>query len=314
MLSSKLFELISCFKVGLIRKIILFVKSGSLYIFLFLLILFTIKCSNPKPNFHYTKDSLGNYFQLLVIGDGLINPDKSDVITLDVELKTQKDSLFFNSQHSTKNGIIIHLSDPEIKPYFITYFRKLVVGDSASVLMPPKLFFNSFFDTIPPLFCINDSVIKFNFKIKTIINKDECQKLLSTLDDDKELLELKLINDYIKKNYPLCKPNSYGIYQLEKKENHNQKLQLGNKIIVQYQGYFLDGKPLDSTPQNIEFIYGTPDQFIKGLNIVIGSLKKGEFSKIIVPSRLAFGELGSSNQVVQPYTPLVYNLKLIDIK
>ena len=74
------------------------------------------------------------------------------------------------------------------------------------------------------------------------------------------------------------------------------------------------GKPLDSTPQKIELIYGTPDQLIKGLNIVIGSLKKGEFSKIIVPSRLAFGELGSSNQLVQPYTPLVYNLTLIDIK
>ena len=163
MLSSKLVELVTYFKIGFFRKKIIIVKSGSLYVFLFLLLLITIKCSNPKTNFGYTKDSLDNYFQLLIIGDGLINPNKSDVITLDVELKTQEDSLFFNSQHSTKNGMIIHLSDPEIKPYFITYFRKLVVGDSASILMPPKLFFNSFFDTIPPLFCINDSVIKFNF-------------------------------------------------------------------------------------------------------------------------------------------------------
>jgi FKBP-type peptidyl-prolyl cis-trans isomerase len=64
----------------------------------------------------------------------------------------------------------------------------------------------------------------------------------------------------------------------------------------------------------LEFTYGTPDQLIKGLNIVIGTLKKGEFVKIIVPSRLAFGEKGSSNGSIQPYTPLVYNLKIIDIK
>jgi hypothetical protein len=77
---------------------------------------------------------------------------------------------------------------------------------------------------------------------------------------------------------------------------------------------YLDEKPLDVKPQTLEFIYGTPDQIIKGLNIVIGTLKKGEFSKIIVPSHLAFGEKGSSNQLVQPFTPLVYNITLIDIK
>jgi FKBP-type peptidyl-prolyl cis-trans isomerase len=314
MLNVKIFTYFKYFKISLNPKKSLFIKSSISCTFFILFFLITIKCSNPKNNYGYSKDSTGNYFQLLALGDGLIKSNSTDFIILDVELKTQKDSIFFNSQHSTKNGMIINLSDPEIKPFFINYFQKLVEGDSASILIAPTPFFNSFFDTLTPLFCINDSIIKFNFKIKTIVNEDNYQKLLGKQDEDKELLELKQIDNYLKKNYPYCKPNSYGIYQLEKKENHNQKIQLGNKIIVQYQGYFLDGKPLDSTPQKIELIYGTPDQFIKGLNIVIGSLKKGEFSKIIVPSRLAFGELGSSNQLVQPYTPLVYNLTLIDIK
>ena len=280
-------------KIDLTSKRNSIMKSCVFWFFFSLIVLFFLKCAKPKITNGYSKDSAGNYYQLIAIGDGLIKPNTSDFLILDVELKTQKDSMFFNSQHSTKNGMIIHLSNPTIKTYFINYFQKLVEGDSASILIPPTLFFNSFFDTLPPQFCINDSVLKFNFKVKKIINKVGYQKLLVKLDEDKELLELQ---------------------QIDKKENQNQKIQYGNKIIVQYQGYFLDGKPLDSTPQKIELIYGTPDQLIKGLNIVIGSLKKGEFSKIIVPSRLAFGELGSSNNLVQPYTPLVYNLTLIDIK
>jgi FKBP-type peptidyl-prolyl cis-trans isomerase len=89
---------------------------------------------------------------------------------------------------------------------------------------------------------------------------------------------------------------------------------LGKRVKISYSGMFLDGKPIDDSEQIIEYVYGTPDQLIKGLNIVIGSLKKGETSKIIVPSRLAFGESGSSNGSIPPYTPLVYNLKIIDIK
>jgi FKBP-type peptidyl-prolyl cis-trans isomerase len=301
-------------KIDLTPKRNSIMKSCVFWFFFSLIVLFFLKCAKPKNTNGYSKDSAGNYYQLIAIGDGLIKPNASDFLIMDVELKTQKDSIFFNSQHSTKNGMIIHLSNPTIKPYFINYFQKLVEGDSASILIPPTPFFNSFFDTLPPQFCINDSVLKFNFKVKKIINKVGYQKLLVKLDEDKELLELQQIDNYLKKKYPNCKPNSYGIYQLEKKENQNQKIQFGNKIIVQYQGYFLDGRLLDSAPQKIELIFGTPDQLIKGLNIVIGSLKKGEFSKIIVPSRLAFGELGSSNNLVQPYTPLVYNLTLIDIK
>ena len=43
-------------------------------------------------------------------------------------------------------------------------------------------------------------------------------------------------------------------------------------------------------------------------------LKKGEKAKIILPSQLAFGDQGSSNGVIPPYTPLVYQIEIIDIK
>ena len=112
----------------------------------------------------------------------------------------------------------------------------------------------------------------------------------------------------------MVKADANGIYTLKKTTTSLEKVSIGKRVKVAYQGFFLDGKPVDLTEQNFEDIFGTPDQLNKGLNIVIGSLKKGETTKIIVPSRLAFGELVSSNGSVPPYTSLVYNIKIIDIK
>lgn len=290
--------------------------SGFRVVFCFVIIFSVVffRCSKNASKQSYLKDSNGIYFKLLAIGDGIEKPTINNVLQIDAELRTQSDSVFFSSIHSTKNGLFVQLNKSLISANFNHYFFKMVEGDSASFLISPELFFNSFFDTLVPAFCKNDSLIKFNFKIKAVINNEFYNKQLTSEAEDKELLELKIIDEFLKVNYPTAQADKFGIYKLEKKETQLRKPELGNKITVQYQGFFIDGNSLDSSPQQIEFVYGTPDQLIKGLNIVIGTLKKGEFSKIIVPSRLAFGEIGSSNQQVQPYTPLVYNITLIDIK
>ena len=134
------------------------------------------------------------------------------------------------------------------------------------------------------------------------------------MDEDTELEELQLIDCFLAQYYKSVKANANGIYILEKKNTRGEEVIAGKKIKIAYQGAFLDGRLLEGSEQTLEFIFGTPDQIIKGLNIVIGDLKKGETTKIIVPSRLAFGESGSSNGSIPPYTPLVYTLKITDIK
>lgn len=271
-------------------------------------------CSKSQTSFSYDKDKNGNYFQLITIGDGEKKPNLNSILQIEIELKTQADSVFYNSINNTRKGLFIDLKKPLIEKYFQAYFLQLSEGDSVSFLSPPSLFFKTFFDTSVPFFCLNDSLIQFNMKVISIFNKTQYDSIIQRSSAEGKTLEIRKITDYIALHYPRSTPQPSGIYQLEKKETKNEQVKMGNKITISYQGFYLDEKPLDVKPQNLEFIYGTPDQVIKGLNIVIGTLKKGEFSKIIVPSQLAFGEKGSSNQLVQPFTPLVYNITLIDIK
>ncbi len=286
-------------------------------LFLFLVLCFSCKRENQIKG--YTRDSKGFYFKLLSIGDGNESPSNDNVVVLEAVMRTQTDSLFWDTRHDASNGLFVSLNSKYISGSCRTHFLKMVEGDSISFLMKPSVLFRDYFDTIVPEFCKNDSLIKMDVKINQIISRAEYAALIKNaqgidVDEDTELEELQLIDCFLVQHYKSVKADAYGIYILEKKTTGGEEVSAGKKIRIEYQGSFLDGRLLEGSEQTLEFIYGTPDQIIKGLNIVIGRLKKGETTKIILPSRLAFGESGSSNGSIPPYTPLVYTLKIIDIK
>lgn len=267
----------------------------------------------------YTRDSNGFYFKLLSIGDGNESPKKDNVLVFDAVMKTASDSVFWDTRHDATNGFYVDLNMDILQGSCHAHFLKMVEGDSVSFLIKPSVLFRSYFDTIVPEFCRKDTLIKLDVKLNQIISKAEYAAMLKNakgedVEEDTELEELQAIECFLIQNYKTSKADANGIYVLERTYTNLEKVVLGKKIKVAYQGSFLDGRLIDKSVQTMEYVYGTPDQQIKGLNIVIGSLKKDETTKIIVPSRLAFGESGSSNGSVPPYTPLVYNIKIIDIK
>lgn len=285
----------------------------------FLVMMVFFGCNKLKQIDGYTRDSGGFYYKLIGIGDGNDSPLNDNVVVLDVVMKTQSDSVFWDTKHDAPNGLFVLLNSRLKEGSCNDYYLKMVEGDSVSFLIKPSALFRDYFDTIVPDFCKNDSLIKMNVKLNQIISIAEFEALKQNaegqdVEEDTELQELQDIDCYLSQHYKHVKADANGIYIIQKTSTNLEKVSAGKRIKVAYSGTFLDGKPIDDSDQTIEFIYGTPDQLIKGLNIVIGSLKKGENIKIIVPSRLAFGELGSSNGSIPPYTPLVYNLKIIDIK
>lgn len=287
-------------------------------VFCFILSWLFFSCSKNKLLDGYTRDASGFYYKLLSIGDGNEFPKKDQIFVVDAVMRTQSDSVFWDTQHDASNGLYIDLNARPILGSCHPHLLKLVEGDSVSFWIKPFVFFKVYFDTIVPPFCSKDSLIKIDMKLNQIISKYEYAALVNGARgrevEDTELQELQLIDSYLLHNYKFVKPDYFGIYTLEKTTTDQEKVTLGKRVKIEYDGSFIDGKSLDAVKQELEFIYGTPDQLIKGLNIVIGSLKKGETAKIILPSRLAFGESGSSNGSIPPYTPIVYNVKIIDIK
>ena len=103
--------------------------------------------------------------------------------------------------------------------------------------------------------------------------------------------------------------------------------------MINYQGYYIDGKLLDTNVKEVELRYGdlnpqktqrnmyrpnpmqvSPDaNLFAGFKEALTTMRVGEKAFFYFPSHLAYGESGRP-PVVQPNTDLAFILEMIDIQ
>jgi len=90
----------------------------------------------------------------------------------------------------------------------------------------------------------------------------------------------------------------------------------GDTCFIEYATYFIDGVLLDASQDH--FTDGIwemrlhRDSTIAGFYEGITMINKGTEADFIIPSELGYGALG--NGYVPPYTPLIFSVKLHDLK
>lgn len=258
----------------------------------------------------FSQHNEGYYFKLIEIGENSTPPLEDCFYWLDLKFKTLNDSVFWDSQHEGANKVFIRATT-QAANYLTQYVQQLNAGDSAQLYIKPPIFFKQQFGSERiPYFCQTDCFVKVELKVKQVLTATEWLDLKVAYSNT----EAASINTYLKQTAPLAFTDSLGVTWLNTSHLPKTQLRGGEVVTFSFRGQFLDGRFLDATPQTLTYKVGTPDQVLRGINYVIKYLKKDENAKIILPSQLAFGELGSSNGSVPPFTPLVYTLTLIDVK
>ena len=277
----------------------------------FFCLLFFFQCKNSSKKSNFTYNNLGYWHQLISFNTDSSSTIPNSIYWITATFKTQADSVFWDSYNNLNDNFFVEKDSAKSSNYLIQFASKLSELDSCLLLIKTSDFFKQQFSSDKiPFFSKNDSIVKINLKIKRIYTQNE----FNTLQQNLAKKELEQIENYFPspKDFELSK-DSLGFYWLKKPAiNALPKLKYGDVISITYNGCFLNGRIIDSSPQNFKVSYCTPDQLLKGLNYVISKLKLGDNAKIILPSRLAFGEKGSSNFLIPPYTPLLYTLKIND--
>jgi len=283
-----------------------FFKQITFLLFFFLVFNF---CKNSTKKNLFIYNSSGYWHQLISFNTDSVSRIKHSVYWISATFKNQKDSIFWDSYNNLNDIFFVEKGSTKSTNYLIKFASTLLEEDSCLLLIKTQDFFKQQFNTNQiPFFSINDSVVKINLKVKKIYSQQEFQNMQINLAKK----EIQQIENYFSnvKDFELSK-DSLGFYWIEKPlTNSLPKIKYGDIISLSYSGSYLNGRVIDSSPKNFKITYGTPDQILKGLNYVISRLKLGQNAKIILPSRLAFGENGSSNFMIPPFTPLVYTLKI----
>jgi FKBP-type peptidyl-prolyl cis-trans isomerase len=193
---------------------------------------------------------------------------------------------------------------------FDQIFTQLNEGDSVELLVSKSIFADNSFGFSSSDF--KSEFIKIDVKIDDFLTEREYDDFQKQNDD--ELVEQQVLRSYLAANKRV--EEIEGIYYVRLTETSNNTVKRGDLINIQYTGSFINGVVFDTTfvSNPFELIYGTPNQVIEGLEKVLKVLKNGEKAKIIIPSQFAFGEKGSSTGIIPPYSTVIYNLEIINIK
>ena len=269
-------------------------------------------CENKYPN--YEKSDYGIYYKYHVIGEKNKNAKYSDYIFADITYKTLNDSIFFEGRR--KFQITPSNFDGGIENCFLMLSK----GDSADFIISAKDFFTKTLHTKLPSFFKTDDDMIVSIKLIDTMTKEqydkEKQEFLAWIKDFEEYEQVKL-KHYLETEDASVDPSKNGLHKILKQKGNGIKVEKGDTIVVDYEGKFLSGKKFDSTIERnspFQFVYGTEWQVIKGLEIAIGTMQEGEKSIFIMPSYFAFGSKGSSTGIIPPFTSVIFEVHLIELK
>ena len=172
-------------------------------------------------------------------------------------------------------------------------------------------------DGVPPFTTITYEV-KLD-KIKSIeeVKKDRAeQKLLKEQQDQQRKAEEQFrINEYMQKNGIKTTPLESGLYFIQTHEGEGSHPVDGDNVKVHFVTLTTEGNQIQSSydqEQTFDFVLGT-GAVIQGWEEAIRLMKKGSRATIIVPSKLGYGSK-ARNKDMPAYTPLVFNLELVDVE
>jgi FKBP-type peptidyl-prolyl cis-trans isomerase len=301
----------------LIRKPIL----GTLAEAVALVVLLSLaSCINNSSYKGYTQTSSGLYYKLLTIGDGKSKPYPGCFLQLRMVYKTIKDSIFFDTYASNETRMVmLPFNHSSFKGSFEEGLTKMNEGDSASYIVSADSLFKNFFKADLPLFLEKGSAVKMDVKLNRILSKNEYQTEIGKFDkvmEDRDIEEPRMLKKYLDTTKTKFLPINNGMYYCSIKKGVGDCVKYGDLVKINYRGCFLDGKQFESTyerAQPLDFNFGDEGQVIQGFTTAISLMNEGAKAKFIIPSCLAYGESGSSTNVVPPYTTVIYEIELVSL-
>lgn len=280
-----------------------------------ILLIILSSCGNESkifPGFSVTKSNI--HFNLVQIGEGKEKAQPTNYITVLVAYRTPSDSLFFHGVRT------FQLTEPQFPGSIDECFTMLQKGDSAIFYISAENFFTKTIETNLPRFLSAGDFMRVDIHMLEILTEKQYlldkEAFLHWIEDFGEY-EKVILKQYLEEQTIDFEPTATGIYYIPIQQGTGSQIQLGDTVTVHYEGRFLNGKFFDSTRKRNEafqFVYGQKWQVIPGLEEAIGMMYPGEKSIFIIPSEMAFGQGGSSTGIVPAFTPVVFELEIVEVK
>lgn len=269
-------------------------------------------CSKYKG---FKKDKkAGFYYKFYNQDKKGVQPVDGDIVELMLTVRTEDSTII--PTFPTRDQIIESLFQGD----FYEALRKMHVSDSASFIFNGDSIFHYYFGQEYPF---GDKPLYFDIKLKNIIPKEEFEKQQNEKRKEYEAMlaeykvaEDSLLTSYIKTNKISVKPTASGLYFIKTASGKGKQAVKGSTVQVHYKGMLIDGKEFDNSYQRgepIELEVGK-GMVIPGWDEALQMMKVGDKAKLIIPSKIGYGERGAGGGVIPPYATLIFEVEMVSVK
>jgi len=227
-----------------------------------------------------------------------------DMIRFDYVVTNYKDSVMMSSykMHRPFEGRLTETAFQTLTEGFLMLGK----GDSAAFFMPA----DSMMKGHPDPALKAGTLVKYTIKMEDVTPYADYNNGLM----QKEASDMA---DYLKTKAPNAIKSDSGFYYVIEQEGTGPLPKTGDSLVVHYTGTLLNGKEFDSD-RGKTFTFklgvkaGEAGSVIQGWEQGFALLKKGTKARLIIPSKLAYGPNG--NGPIPAYSPLIFEVELVDIK
>ena len=154
--------------------------------------------------------------------------------------------------------------------------------------------------------------IKLYLQVFQLLDSVEYSNWIYEKKLENEAMANIMFDEYLRVAGINPEPDNNGIIKVIEKQGKGEPPLFGQTVLVNYIMLTTDGQEITNTYTN-----GQPDEFvlgdnaiIKGFNLALIKMKKGEKSRLVLPYYLGYGATGAAG--IAPYANLLIDVELLD--
>jgi FKBP-type peptidyl-prolyl cis-trans isomerase FkpA len=290
-------------------------------------------CNREHPGF--TKAESGLYYKFNEQNENAPKVMTGDEVTVSLKMSTG-DTVFLSTDRDTLLSEQITVEESIYPGDIFAALRMMSKGDSATfILNGNDLFLNFFRMERLPDYMKDSAEVFLNIRIKELLPRAESEKKTQAMLEAREkmLQELKRseperIAAFLRENDLSAKFRKSGLYYIETLAGKGSPITKGRSVTVHYVAKLADGKIIETSLREEAMKSGifdslfeyTPFTFVMGDSSTvtgweegISYMRKGGKAILVVPSALAYGEEGLED-IIPPYSPVIYEIEVLEVK
>lgn len=239
------------------------------------------------------------------------HPQWDDIIVIQLNKYSAEGKLLFSTSHfDSGKGVEMELKPTRVPGDITEAFLEMTSGDSATVYVPEWV------ADIDSTLKDNGRFYRYEIKLIDFTSRATHEVMKQNKLMNLRTKEMAAFESYIRqhdKKHKIIRDSSGVVIIKSKKKPKGSIVKSGDKIKVHYRCIVFPGMiEVDNSNarnESFEFTVGK-GEVIKGWDIALTYLKRGEKAKMLIPSWCAYGERGAGHDIA-PDTPLLFEIEIL---